>query len=167
MAAVPLLLTVASAGMSILSAVQQGQVASANAKSSANIAGYNQKVAENNAVATRQQAVANEESQRRSASIQMGRARASIAESGAGADGADLYGQGLATAELDAKNILYAGDLKGQGLDSEAYMQGQAKQTYSSNAKAASNGIFLNAAGSVLSSFGNYTRGASLSKGAG
>lgn len=140
------------------SAIQQGQVASANAKSAQNTANYNSQVATNNAVSARQQAAANEEAQRRGAAMQMGRLRAGVAESGVGTDStaADLYGQSLASADLDAKNILYAGELKGLGLDSEAYSQQQAAQRYGSNASSAVTGSVLSAGTAALSSYNSY-----------
>lgn len=151
MAAVPIIL----AAVAVVSSIQQSNTAKANAQSQANIASYNQKVSENNATSARQAAAANEEAQRRQSAVQLGRLRAGIVESGGGTDGSngDLYGQSAANADLDAKNILYAGELKGQGLDSEAYMQGQAAERYRSNASSIGNATLLNAGTAALSSY--------------
>lgn len=156
----------AGAAVAAASAIQQGRVASANAKSQANVSDYNAKVAENNAATSRQQAVANEEGQRRQAALQLGRQRAGTAEAGGGLDGTsgDLYAQSLQNVDLDAKNILYQGDLRGQGLDSEATLQTAGAGQYRSNASQAVSGSYYSAAGAALSGAGNYYKTTALAK---
>lgn len=159
-------IAIASAVMGAASSIQQGQVASANAKTQANFADYNAKVADTNATIARQQAVANEESQRRSAALVLGRQRAGAAEAGGGLDGTagDLYAQSLSTADLDAKNILYMGELKGRGLDSDAALQRSGAGAYRSNASSAITGSYLSAAGAAFAGAGNYYKTSALMK---
>lgn len=156
---------IAAAVIAAASSIQQGRVASANAKSQANYADYNAKVSENNATISREQAVANEESQRRQAGLQLGRMRAGIAESGGGLSGTsgDLYSQSLAASDLDAKNILYMGDLKGMGLESDASLQRSSASMYRDNASAIRSGSYLSAAGKAFASYGSYAQSSSLS----
>lgn len=157
---------IAGAALSAASSIQQGRVASANAKSAANVADYNAKVADNNAATARQQAVANEEGQRRQAALQLGRQRAGTAEAGGGLSGTsgDLYAQSLQNADLDAKNILYMGELRGEGSDSESTLQRTGASQYRANGKAAVSGSYLSAAGAAFSGVGNYYKTSALSK---
>lgn len=159
-------LMVASTALAAASAIQQGKVASANSQSQANISDYNAKVASNNATTARQQAGANEEAQRRQAAIQLGRQRAGTAQAGGGLDGTsgDLYAQSLQNVDLDAKNILYQGDLRGQGLDSESTLQTAGASQYRSNASTAISGSYLSAAGAAFSGAGNYYKTSALMK---
>jgi len=154
MAAIPVAyLIAASAAMTVVSAIQQGNVASANAKSAANVAGYNAKVAENNAVAARQQAGANEEAFRRQAAIDLGKQRASIAENGSGLDS---YASSLANVELDAQNIRYGGELKALGMEQESVLQRNSAAISRGNASSAMTGGILNAGAAALSGVSSY-----------
>jgi len=111
-------LAAASAAVGVVSAISQGQQASAAAK-------YNSKVAENNAIASRQQAEANAAAQQRKARITQGSMRAGYGASGVGLEGSpmDVLEQSAAMAELDRQNILYGGQIRAQGYESTAGLE--------------------------------------------
>lgn len=157
---------IAAAVLSAVSTIASAKAQSNAAKGEQNVANYNAQVAKNNAEATRQQAGANELAQRREAAIQLGRERAGIVQSGQGLDGsaADTYEQSLANAEIDAMNIRYMGDLKGQGLDSESTLQKARGVQYGKNAKAIMTAGYLSAGASALSSYGRYASGGTAGK---
>lgn len=112
------LLMVASSVMSAAGSIQQGNSAKAAAE-------YNARVAENNAITARQQAAAQEEQHRRLARRQLGQMRAAYGASGVTMEGSplDILAQSAKDAELDALNIRYGGELKAQGLESEAVLE--------------------------------------------
>ena len=115
----------ASAAVSAVGAIQQGQAQKASYDSQAQANEYNAKVQENNAIYARnnadsanQQASAKEELQRRRFAAVQGQANAGVAQSGTGFGGsnADVLKQNAINAELDALNIRYEGDLQSKGL---------------------------------------------------
>lgn len=86
---------------------------------------FNIRAAEQNAALTAQQTSAREEQQRRESRQLLGTQRAAIAQSGVGFGGssADIMRQSAASAELDALNIRYAGDLERMGILNEIEMR--------------------------------------------
>jgi len=98
------------------------------------------------AIVARQQALADEETQRRENREYRGRAAAALAESGLSPDGSSglLVDQNSALGELDALNIRYHGMLRGKSLDSEA-----------ADTRRASNML---AGQQLLQGYGNYYR---------
>jgi hypothetical protein len=118
MAAAPFLL-IAGAAMSAI-----GALSAASAQK--NAADYNADVAKRNALIARQQASANEAAQRRDASRALGKMRAGYGASGVvGSEGTplDVLEDSVATAELDALNIRYSGELEAMGYQDEARLQ--------------------------------------------
>lgn len=115
MAALPLILTVASTAFSVYGAIQ-----SANAEASA--AKYNAKVADQNANIARQQAAADEDRQRRIAAKTMGGIRANYGASGVTLEGSplDVIEESAANAKLDELNIRYNGELQAMGFQNTA-----------------------------------------------
>ena len=81
--------------------------------------------AENNARLVAQQTSQREDQQRRESRQLLGTQRAAIAQSGVGFGGssADIIRQSTASAELDALNIRYAGDLERYGILNEIEMR--------------------------------------------
>jgi len=144
---------VIAAGMSAVSAISQGQQQKSAAK-------YNQKVAENQAIGTRQEAAANAEKQRRAASKTIGSMQANYAASGVSLEGSPLevLEQSARNAELDRLNILWSGETRAQGYQNTASLEG----ARGSNAMASG---LLSAAGSAMSAFGSYKSGAPESTG--
>lgn len=133
---------IAGTAMSVIGALNQGQ----QAKSAAN---YNAAVANNNAIASRQQAEANAAAQQRKARLQLGSMRAGYGASGITMEGSamDVLEQSAATAELDRQNILYGGELKAGGYQSTAgleLMRGEHAETAS----------YFNAGSALLSGMG-------------
>lgn len=118
MAAALPFIQIGAAIIGAIGSVQQGNAA----KSAAN---YNARVAENNATLARQQAAAQEEQHRRLARRQLGQMRAAYGASGVTMEGSplDILAQSAKDAELDALNIRYGGELKAQGLESEAVLE--------------------------------------------
>lgn len=115
---VVMFMQVAGTAMSVIGALNQGQ----QAKDAAN---YNAQVANNNAIASRQQAEANAAAQQRRARQQIGAARAGYGASGITMEGSamDILESSAAMAELDRQNILYGGEIKSQGYQSTAGLE--------------------------------------------
>ena len=127
---------------SVIGALNQGRQANDAAQ-------YNAAVANNNAIAARQQAEANAAAQQRKARLQIGSMRASYGASGVGLEGSplDVIEQSAAMAELDRQNILYGGQLKSQGYQATAgleLMRGEAAVT----------GSYFNAGSALLTGMG-------------
>ena len=103
---------------SVLGALNQGQ----QAKSAAE---YNAAVANNNAIAAKQQAEANAAAQQRKARLTQGSMRAGYGAAGVGLEGSpmDVLEQSASMAELDRQNILYGGALKAGGYQATAGLE--------------------------------------------
>jgi hypothetical protein len=104
--------------ISVIGALNQGQQA-------ADAARYNTAVAQNNAIAARQQAEANAAAQARKARLQLGSIRAGYGASGVALEGSplDVIEASAAAAELDRQNILYSGELRAGGYESTAGLE--------------------------------------------
>ena len=100
-----------------------GAIQGAGAASDA--ASYNAKVAENNAIAARQQAAANAEAQSRAARQRIGQMEANYGASGISMEGSalDILEQSARDAELDRLNIIYGGEVRARGYGAEADLQ--------------------------------------------
>ena len=127
---------------SISSADQQRRAAHTNAD-----------IAQQKAKIAADQSNVNEDAQRRRAALVMGQTRAAIDQSGGGSSGtnADLAAQSATQAELDALNIRYEGKL---GVLTNVQQANQ----YDTAANDATSAGYVNAASSVLSSYGGYKR---------
>ena len=108
-------LTAASTVVAVGSTIQAGKAASDAAE-------YNAKLSEQEAKAANDQAAREEEALRRQNVGFLGKQRAALAEAGLGYGGTTglLADQSAVLAELDALNIRYAGQNRGQGLLSQA-----------------------------------------------
>lgn len=158
MAALPMVLAVASAGIGAIGAIQQGKQASAAAQSEANMAEYNAKMADIQAKQTYSAAGQQEDLQRKRARAAIGNQLASSAEAGAGLNG-DLLRQSIYDSETDALSIRYDGALKAQGLTDSASMQRSNAVVARDRASQATTGSYLNAAGSILNAGTSYYKG--------
>lgn len=150
----------ASSVMGIAGAITSANAQSASAKSAANAAEYNAEVDRQRATVATQQGNANEEAQRRSAAIAMGRQTAATAQSGvdlSSGSALDLYQQSATNAELDALNIRYGAQLQAQGLQQQGALDTMTAQQQRANANSAMTAGYLNAGASALSSYGTYT----------
>lgn len=137
-------MTIVSLAFSAMSAISQG-------RQQKNAADYNAAVANNNAIAARQQAAANAQAQARESRRRIGTARAGYGASGVALEGSplDIIEQSAMEAELDRQNILYAGDLKAQGYESTATLE-------RSKGKNAMSSAYFKAGSSLLSSASSY-----------
>ena len=158
MAALPMVLAVASAGIGAVGAIQQGRQASAAAQSEANMAEYNAKMADIQARQTYAAAGEQEDLQRKRARAAIGNQLASSAEAGAGLNG-DLLRQSIYDSETDALSIRYDGALKAQGLSDSASISRSNASVSRDRAKQATTGGYLNAAGSILNAGTAYYKG--------
>lgn len=139
MQALPMILQIAGAAFSAISAIRQGNAESAADK-------YNAQVATNNASMASAQAAADESKQRRDARIAIGSQRAAYGASGLSIEGSplDVLEQSAATAELDALNIRTEGRNKAIAYGNQATLDLSAAK----NAKSA--GLWK-AAGNLVS----------------
>ncbi len=111
-------LTAIGTAFSVVGALSQGQQQSTASN-------YNAGVAQNNAIASRQQAAANAEAHERKARQQLGSIRAGYGASGVGMEGSpmDVLESSAMMAELDRQNILYGGELRASGYESTAGLE--------------------------------------------
>lgn len=144
MAAFAAPLMIASAGMQAIGSIAQGNAANAAAQANARSLDL-QAEAESRAAGAR------EEQQRRSNRQFLGTQRAALAQAGIGVDGSayDIARQSAISAELDALNIRYEGQLRSKGL------RDQATVTRFEGRQARTAG-FLGAGAALLSGGANY-----------
>jgi len=115
---------------------------------------YQSNVLNRNARVAQAQAYLDESAQRRQGRQELGVINAQFSEAGGGMGGtaADVARQSAVNAELDALNIRYGGELRGQGLmeqASDARRQGKARST----------ALAFQAGSSLLSGYGAYQLG--------
>lgn len=144
-------ITIIGGAVSAIGAIQQGNAASNTAKSQAQAADYNAKLAEGQAETARQISTQEQLAHRRSVQQFQGRQRAAIAQSGTGFEGsnADILEQSATLAELDALNIAYAGERRAAGFASQSALDTYQAGAYRSNASAARTGGYLGAVGAA------------------
>ena len=116
-AAAPYLMA-ASAAMTAVSAIQQGNAANSAAK-------YNASVANNNAVAARQKAASDAARQEREGRLRAGANRAASGASGVGGVGGagsplDILEANAAQEELDRLTIIHGGEVQAIGFENTA-----------------------------------------------
>lgn len=115
MAALPVIMLVASTAVSAIGAISQG-----NAQASANR--YNAQMADQNAIASQQQAEASAAIQKEQSRKAIGASVAAYGASGFTTEGTplDILANSASTAERDRQNILYKGQLQAAGYQSQA-----------------------------------------------
>lgn len=123
----PVTMTVISTAFSVFGAVQQGN-------SAKKIGEYNAAVARRNAEAARAQAGADARAKERESIQRLGSIRAAYGASGVASGGSplDVLSTNAALLELDKQNLLYRGELRGMGYESDAALaqaEGKAGQT--------------------------------------
>ena len=130
---------VAGSAVSALGAVQQAQAGRAESK-------YNQRVAEQNAVASRDAARVEEERHRIQSGKALGQMRANYGASGVSIDGSieDVLADSATQAEWDSLLIRHGGEQRARGYTSEANLAG-------ARAKNVSTSGYLMAAGDLAS----------------
>jgi len=145
-----------SAAMSAVSAISGAQQQKQAAK-------YNQKIANQQAVAAQQEAAANADKQRRAASKTIGSMQASYAASGVTLEGSPLevLEQSARNAKLDELNILWSGDTRAQGYRATANLEGARASNamtsgYLSAAGSSMTSGYLSAAGSLFSASSKF-----------
>ena len=149
---------IASAAMSAVGAIQQGEAQSASYKAQAQANDYNATVARNNATVASEQANAKEEAQRRHFAALQGQAVAGVAQSGTGFDGsnADVLNQNSINNELDALTIRYEGQNQAKGLIAQAQLDTYNAGVNRMNASNAETSGYLNAGANLLSGATKY-----------
>jgi hypothetical protein len=153
MAFAPLIFMAASAAVAAYGQIQQGKVASANAKSQEQAAYYNATVNQQNAQQSGMEASSRELAQRNNQAQQLGNIRAGLAETGGGETGtnAGVLNQSEVNMELDALTTRYQGVLGARAYNAQAgldYYQGKVAHV---NAGAAKQAGYWGAASSLLS----------------
>lgn len=150
---------IASAAMSAVSAISQGQAQAAQARSAQDTVNYNATVNEQNAQTALQAANANEEAQRRKSAQDMGRVRAGVIENLGAESGSatDLTEDSAMNAELDALNIRYGGQTQARAYKTGAALDRQQAEQAGINANNALTSGYLTAGASALSSYGRYS----------
>jgi len=157
MAAAAIPLIVAGGAIGAIGAIRAGNVAQQQAEAQAAADRANAAQAEQNAQISLQQAAAKESQQRVQARQVLGAQRAAIAQNdiGWGGTAADIMSQSAASAELDALNIRYQGDIEARGFRYQSAMDTyNAKQAQIAGANAKTSSYF-NAAGSILGAGGS------------
>jgi hypothetical protein len=144
-----------SAAVGAVGAIQSGKQASAAAKSEANMAEYNAKMAEIQSRQAYAAAGVQEDELRRRGRIAVGNQLAASAEAGAGLNG-DLLRESVYGVEADSMAIRYEGDLKAQGLKDTAALQRSAASVALDRGKQAKTASYLNAGSAVLNSATSY-----------
>jgi len=152
---------VAAAAVGAYSSYSQGKAQQKQANREADyqnqMAAYNSKVQENNAIAVRDQTAQKLDSQRRMVRLQQGKERASIAQSGLTASGSllDVYDQNAVFSELDMLNTAYSGEMDARGLAAQSQItswQGAQESSMSRmRGKNAARAGAMNAGSSILS----------------
>jgi len=114
----PWMLTAASAAMSAVGQIQQGNAAKSAAQ-------FNAAVSRSNAIAARQKATADAARQERESRLRAGQVGAAVGASGGTAEGSalDLMESNAAQEELDRLTIIHGGDISAQGFESDATIQ--------------------------------------------
>lgn len=151
-AAIPFIM----AGISAYGAIQQGQAQAAAANQQADIEKQNEKLLRDQARVARQQAGAEEESQRRQARQLLSSQRAAIGQSGIGYGGTAglLMEDSAMQAELDALNIRYGGEMQASNILNQAGQAGQSASILRDNARQAKRSALIGAGTSLLGSYG-------------
>lgn len=128
---------IAGAAISAMGAIQQGNAAKGAAK-------FNAQVANNNAIASRQNAKAGAKRQAREARLRAGTNRANAAASGTyGGSALDLLEDNAIEEELDRLTIIHQGELQAAGLEASAGL-------LTAQGKAAKKAGYTSAAGTLL-----------------
>ena len=148
-------LSIASGALGVVGALSSGQQASAAAKSEANMAEYNAKMAEIQSRQAYAAAGVQEDELRRRGRIAVGNQLAASAEAGAGLNG-DLLRESVYGVEADSMAIRYEGDLKAQGLKDTAALQRSAAVVARDRGKQAKTASYLNAASSIANAGNSY-----------
>lgn len=143
------------AGLGAFSAYSQSQTNANSAESAANAAAYNAIIDKQRADVALQQAGANESMQRRKSAMILGEAASSMASSGIAMEGSplDVYEQSATSAELDALNIRYGGQLQAQGFEAQRNLDLYSEQVARANATSLRKGGMLAAGAAALSGF--------------
>jgi hypothetical protein len=141
-----------AAGMAAVSAISQANQQKQAAK-------YNEKVAENQAIASRQEAAANADIQRRKAAKTIGGIEATYGASGVTLEGSplEILEESVRNAELDRQTILWSGESRATGYSNTARLE----NSRASNAMASG---MLSAAGSAVRGYAEYGKAISLQR---
>lgn len=165
-------LLIAATAFKSIGSLVSGYSDAANLEAQAGAAGYNARLARQNAGTVSEQADLREEQMRREARQVQGGQRAAIAESGTGFEGSnlDIYRQDAALAELDALNTRYEGALARTSYMNEASAQDYQRRSLKKAAGMAKVNAWMSAGAELVGGAGSYMGGMTASgarKGAG
>lgn len=158
MAAIPIVLAVASAATAAYGAISSAQAQSASFKSQQKAAQFNATANQQNANAAEAAASANELAMRRINDQRMGEIRAGAAQATGGYSGTtgELVDQDASNMELDALNTRYRGTLEAHGMNSQATLNEYQGDVASMNAASSMQAGYVGAAASALGTVSNY-----------
>jgi hypothetical protein len=149
---------VASAAVGAAGSISQGQAQARAYKAQAQAQEWQANLEKQNADVARQQAAAQEESQRRKFDALQGEALAGVAQSGTGFEGSnlDLLKQNQLNNELDALTIRYQGENQARGLQAQADISRMNAGILRDNADSAITASYFNAGSNLLSGASSY-----------
>lgn len=158
MAAIPVVLAIASAATAAYGAVSSAQAQSASYKSQQQAANYNATANQQNANAAEAAASANELAMRRANDQRMGEIRAGIAQGMGGFSGTagELADQDASNMELDALNTRYRGTLQAHGMLAQSNLDQYQASVAGMNASTSMRAGYIGAAASALGAASNY-----------
>lgn len=158
MAAIPVVLAIASAATAAYGAVSSAQAQSASYKSQQQAANYNATANQQNANAAEAAASANELAMRRANDQRMGEIRAAIASGAGGFSGTagELADQDASNMELDALNTRYRGTLQAHGMLAQSNLDQYQASVAGMNASTSMRAGYIGAAASALGAASNY-----------
>lgn len=158
MAAIPVVMAVASAAIAAYGSISSAQAQSASYKSQQKAAQYNAQAEQQNSAAAQAAASANEMAMRRTNDQRMGEIRAAVAQGTGGFSGSagELVDQDAANAELDALNTRYRGTLEAHGMLSQSNLDQFQGSVAGMNASSSMRAGYIGAAASALGASSNY-----------
>ena len=158
MAAIPVVMMIASAATAAYGAVSSAQAQSASYKSQQQAANYNATANQQNANAAEAAASANELAMRRANDQRMGEIRAGIAQGMGGFSGTagELADQDASNMELDALNTRYRGTLQAHGMLAQSNLDQYQGDVAGMNASSTMRAGYIGAAASALGTASNF-----------
>jgi len=144
-------ISIISAAVGAVGAIQQGQAQKQQAESQQQAALYNAEIDKQQAQQALQVSAGEQLALRRRQTQMAGKARAAVAQSGTGFGGsnADILEQSGTLAELDVLNLAYQGNLRSRGYLAQSDLDMMQASAAGNNARAAQTAGYLGAASSA------------------
>ena len=171
MAFIPIAMMIASTAMAAYGSIQQGKVASANAKAQQSAYNYNAAIESQNASTAGAVATSREQQVCQQNQEQMGNIRAAMAEGGLnGGTSTGVANQSAVSGEMNALNTRYAGILQSNNFRNESTLESYQGRVAGVNAGQAKQAGYWGAATDILqgaSSMYAYQTGTRIPRGFG